>query len=782
MSSTFNKEFPFIVKPILTLIQDKCICTLIKIGEYNLLFDCGWNEKFTINIKNKYEERLKDIKLDAIFLSNNYISYYGALPLIKSFPQNEETKVYSTTPIANLGLYVMVDAFISNLESQENALSYFPISQDKLSKVFYNINKINYLQSITLSKKLNNNLSEDTLIIISIPSGTSMGGAAWTCNYRLFNFVYASEFSIEPKIIADPFPYKKLKKMNFFITDNKCQKEVPIVKKVIDEDFDKKIRESLENKKNIFIPTDNINSMLEMITKFEKLLDDYKESYSNKSDKVEYKILVCSNCSNEIIEGIKSLTEFLGTKISQQFCSFGEKPFNFEDVICIKTLEEFRKEYINKKLKYIILATFENLNLGLGYSILPYVLNDKNIIMINIFKEYELQSVFGNIIKEVKNLKSNSLPYEEIKVLERKKSEKNNKNIEMEVENEDSNDDDINKDNKSEMNKNILSGVNNIINNSSYKMVIDRNKLFSLPKNNNGYLSFNFINQSKYTDYGIELSRDEVEIMKKNNESENTTYNSNFLNFKKELENTDKKEINLELSEFCLPTKLEKTKVQIQIKCDIFFYPIINKIDFMSKKIIIEEIKPKDGIILIGYTVPLSDSLKSNNIKCINLTDSDQYSEKIKDNIIQFNYTSDDLYSGKKVIIEKGNENLYSFDSLLLSIKTKRNNLIDVSILNNKYKKIGALQEDKIKVVNNEKKEDTIFAKNNLKLINIKNKLEENSNIKLIIADHKLRTIDKSVEIYIQDSELVLNGEFNEQYFNIKSKINNIYFNYDNNK
>ena len=236
--------------------------------------------------------------------------------------------------------------------------------------------------------------------------------------------------------------------MNFFITDNKCQKEVPIIKKVIDEDFDKKIRESLENKKNIFIPTDNINSMLEMITKFEKLLDDYKESYSNKSDKVEYRILVCSNCSNEIIEGIKSLTEFLGTKISQQFCSFGEKPFNFEDVICIKTLEEFRKEYINKKLKYIILATFENLNLGLGYSILPYVLNDINLIMINIYKEYELQSVFGNIIKEVKNLKSNVFPYEEIKVLERKKSEKSNKNIEMEVENEDSNDDDINKDNK----------------------------------------------------------------------------------------------------------------------------------------------------------------------------------------------------------------------------------------------------------------------------------------------------------------------------------------------
>ena len=327
MSINFNKAFNFIVDPILTLIQDKCICTLITIGEYNLLFDCGWNEKFTQTIKKKYEDRLKNIKLDAIFLSNNYINYFGALPLVKSFPQNSDTKVYATTPIVNLGIFVMIDAYISNLEYNENSLNHLNINQESLSKIFYNINKTNFLQSIILNK---NNIEDDILTIIPISSGTSMGGSAWTCNYRLFNFVYASEFSIEPKIIADPFPYKKLKKINFFITDNTDNKyqnenEVPIIRNVISEDFNKKIRECLENKKGIFIPSDNINSMLEMITKFQRLLDEYKEAYSNKIDKPEYKILVCSNCSNEIIEGLKSLTEFLGKKVSQQYCCYGEK-------------------------------------------------------------------------------------------------------------------------------------------------------------------------------------------------------------------------------------------------------------------------------------------------------------------------------------------------------------------------------------------------------------------------------------------------------------------------
>ena len=777
MSINFNKAFNFIVDPILTLIQDKCICTLITIGEYNLLFDCGWNEKFTQTIKKKYEDRLKNIKLDAIFLSNNYINYFGALPLVKSFPQNSDTKVYATTPIVNLGIFVMIDAYISNLEYNENSLNHLNINQESLSKIFYNINKTNFLQSIILNK---NNIEDDILTIIPISSGTSMGGSAWTCNYRLFNFVYASEFSIEPKIIADPFPYKKLKKINFFITDNTDNKyqnenEVPIIRNVISEDFNKKIRECLENKKGIFIPSDNINSMLEMITKFQRLLDEYKEAYSNKIDKPEYKILVCSNCSNEIIEGLKSLTEFLGKKVSQQYCCYGEKLFNFVDVICIKNLDEFKTEANKKNVKYIILATFETLNIGLGYSILPYLLTDSNIVLINIFREYDYNSMFGNIIKQVKNLKNNSLSYKEKKVVERKKTEKKEKdeeNVEMKNDNIKNNIDlseNIN-DNKDK---------NNIINNSSYKMVIEKEKLFNLPLNNNGYLSFNFESKYKYTDYGMELSNEEIEIMKKNNESENTTYNSNFLNFKRELENKDKKEMNLELTEFCIPTKIETKESKLEIKCDFLFYPMINNIDFMSKKLIIEEIKPKDGIILIGYSNVLSDKLKLNNMKCYVLTnnENDKYEQKLINNIIPFNFTSEDLHSGQKIIIEKGNENIYSFDSLLLSVKTKREQLIDVSIVSNKYKKIEENKKDKIKVVNEESQNDKIFSQNNLKLINIKHHIENNSNIKLLINEQKLKTLDKSVEVYIKDGELVIEGEFNEQYFNIKSKINNFYLN-----
>ena len=783
-----NKEFCFEVNPIFTLVEDKCVSTLVTIGNFNLLFDCGWNEKFSQKIKNKYEERLKDIKLDAIFLSNNSISYFGALSLVKSFPHNSNTIVYATTPIVKLGVYAMIDAYISNLESDVNAFNHISISQESIQEIFFNINEINYLEPIKLKLEINpemNNINNDDVLTVKFfPSGSSLGGSAFNCSFRLFNFVYAPEYSIENKIISDPFPYKKLSKINFFITDNKFQNEIPIIRKVIEEDFDKKIRESLEQKKTIFIPTDNINSMLEMVMKLGKLLDEYKENYAqNRTERPEYKILICNNCSNEIIEGIKSLTEFLGHKLTQQFFSSGDKPIDFEDVICIKSLEEYNKEINKINMKYIILASFESLNMGLGYSLLPFLLNSKNVIMINIYKEIDLNSTFNNIIKEIKYSKNNILNYKEKKVLERKapekKIEKNEEDKEM-IDNEN-----VEEKNKSETKaKKVLKvkkvpkkkKAKNIVNNS--KMVVDKKKLFNTQIIDE-YLSFNFTNRIRYTDYGIEYSKGELKIMKKkNNESIDTNYDSNLLI-------NDKKEMKLEMSTYKIPTKLEINDIKIEIKCDIFFFPLINKIDFLSKKLIIEEINPKDGVILLGHSNQLSDWVKNNNMKCYDLTNNadDIFKEKFKNNILEFNYTSENLRNGKKFSIDKSNQNIYSFDSLLLSIKTKRDKLIDISMVdNNKFKKISEDSKEKIKVINSENEDNKILSKNNLKLINIKHQLENDSDIKLILMEEKLRSLDKSIEIYINDGELVLEGEFSEEYFKIKSKMNNIYFNFNEDK
>ena len=521
-----------------------------------------------------------------------------------------------------------------------------------------------------------------------------------------------------------------------------------------------------------------------MVVKFGKLLDDYNENYAqNRTERPEYKILICSNCSNEIIEGIKSLTEFLGHKMTQQLFSSGDKPIDFENVICIKNLEEYNKEINKINIKYIILASFESLNIGLAYSLLPLLLSDKNLILINIYKEIDLFSTFNNLIKDINYMKSNLFNYKEKRVLERKVLEKKN---EENIENENQGNNTDNKINlirekSSKIGKKILKvkkvpkkkKIKNVNNNA--KMVVEKKKLFDMQLVDD-YLSFNFTNRIRYTDYGIECSKGELKLMKKNNESINTNYDSTFLN-------NDKKEAKLELPSFKIPTKLEVKDIKIEVKCEIFFFPLINKIDFMSKKLIIEEINPKDGVILLGFSNQLNEWLKNNNLKCYDLTynANDIFEKKLKNNIIEFNYTSEDLRNANKFNIDKYNQNIYSFDSLLLSIKTKRDKLIDISIVdNNKFKKLNENNKEKVKIINNENEDNKILTKNNLKLINIKHQLENDSDIRLILVEEKLRNLDKSVEIYINEAgELVLNGEFGEQYFKIKSKINETYFNFN---
>ena len=783
-----NKEFNFVVNPIFTLVEDKCSSTLITIANYNLLFDCGWNEKFSQNIKEKYEEKLKNIKLDSIFLSNNSISYYGALALIKSFPQNSSTKVYATTPIVKLGVYSMIDTYISNLESDVNSLNHISLSQETLLEIFYKIHEINYLQPIKIKKEQNienNNINniineDDGLTIVSYPSGSSLGGASWACSYYLFNFVYTSEYSIEQKIISDPFPYKKLRKFNYLITDNKFQNEISVLRNIINNDFDKKVRESLEQKKSIFVPTDNINSMLEMVMRFKKLLEEYKENYAqNRTERPEYRILICNNCSSEIIEAIKSLTEFLGHKANQQFTT-GDKAIDLEDVICIKSLDEYNTQLKQINMKYVVLASFESLNIGLGYSLLPFILCEKDFVLINIYKDIEFNSVFNEIVREVKYSKNNILNYRYKRVLERKIIEKKE---EKKEENKEENKDEQKLTLTTRKSKKFFTvkkpskkkKVKNVINN--LKMVVEKKKLFNTQPNND-YLSFNFNNRIKYTDYGVEFSKAELKIMKKRNESINLTYDSNFLN-------NDKGKMELELPQFKIPTKLEFRDLKIDIKCEIFFYPLINKVDLMSKKLIIEEMNPKDGVILMGLSNQLSEWLRNNNIKCYDLSNKvdDIYEEKISHNLIEFNYTSNDLHDGNKFNIDKSDQNVYSFDSLLLSIKTKRDKLIDISIMDkNKFKKLSENTKEKIKVINNENENNKILTKSHLKLINIKHQLENDSDIKLILVERKLRSLDKTIEIYIEDGQLVLDGEFSEQYFKIKSKINDIYFNFSQDK
>jgi len=186
-----KKNFNFEITPILTLSEDNMSCTLIKIDELNLLFDCGWDENFNPEVPQKILNSLKssNSKIDYIFLSHNSISSFGSLPILIKDDLIKDATIYTTTPISKLGFYSLIDALISKIEKSEFDL----FNDTEIDQVFKFCIELKYKQNA----KLHHNGFE--IIITPIPSGMSLGGCAWKIFHKLKTIIYCPQICNETK-------------------------------------------------------------------------------------------------------------------------------------------------------------------------------------------------------------------------------------------------------------------------------------------------------------------------------------------------------------------------------------------------------------------------------------------------------------------------------------------------------------------------------------------------------------------------------------------------------
>jgi Cft2 family RNA processing exonuclease len=332
------------------------------------------------------------------------------LPYLFKNEKLKETKVYATTPVAKLGIYMLLDAFISKIEMTDK---FNLISDNEIISCFLNLNEVKFKENIKLPQDI---------VLMSLPSGYSLGGCCWKINYKLHSILYAPQFSINFRYTCDPFPYEILKDINILITDIKSNPKIPVVRTIIENEFKKNILEDIERKKSILIPSDSANINLEILIRLEKILDEF---YMNKNKEIkessgvgvdlkkdlQYKVLVCGYLSNEIVESIKSLIEFLGSTISQQFYSYNENPFNLQYVQCVKDVKEYHE--IKKNNNVIVIASFESLEAGIAYKLLPDILTDSNYRVYVTNKSHK-NSMLRKILKKVKD-GVKIFHYEEIK-------------------------------------------------------------------------------------------------------------------------------------------------------------------------------------------------------------------------------------------------------------------------------------------------------------------------------------------------------------------------------
>lgn len=734
-----SHSFPLTITPILTPSESSATSTLIKIAGRTFLFDCGLDYSFSSKMKESYRREIENIKLDAIFLSSNDISSIGGLPLVMSFPQNRETPIYSTYPIAKLGVYIMIDAYISALENQILPYETFdPRALTNISKYFFEIKDLKYQQSVEIP------LEKEVINIFPVPLGNTVGGTAWKITYQLYSIVYAPQFSIESKLITNPFNYKDLKHINLLITDTLQRNKLPLVKSIVESEFKQAIANAFKERKNVYIPCDSINFTLELLIRIEKIIQEY----SNKVKIDGFKVLVCNYCSNEITEGVKSSIEFVANSISQEFNSKIENPFSFKNLNlkCVKSYEDFIREISEKNLIHIALTSLESMEYGLSYKMIEKIVSSERNILMLINEDYKEDGILEEIIKEKK------IVYKKIKVIERiqcmdeeKKPEEKEKQIEQSIiENEQK--------------------VKEIEEKEITELI--RKKMFSKGE----FMMFNFGNKMKFSDYGIELTTKDLKIMDKMNKMrKNDSHQSDFQMYLNKGETNSNNEIALKASDYTIPSKFEVEKMNLDVLCQKMFFPLKTKIDALSKSIILQEISPSDGILFLGGFGLYDDLSKYTNYKL--LPEGISYQKSISSNILHFNYDSSLLSKGRHFLVGK-NQNVFDFEGICLHVKRKREEIVEV-------KACDIEEAAPAKFISIDKGQDDcecFYEKDDLRLIAIKRELEKLSSSPLFIWNHNIVNVDKTIKIRLNKGELVLEGNFSEEYIRIRNYIYETYF------
>lgn len=808
-------KFNFSITPIFTLSEDGIISTIMKIDNKIFLFDCGIDETLSPITIEKYKKELYDTKIDAIFISNNYLSYFGALPIIKSFPKIKDTPVYATTPIAKLGYFTITDSYISALES--SVIKFNKEKKDNLSKIFFSIKDVIYEQNIKIST---DNEPSKVINIIPNKSGYSLGGTVWKISYKLNNWLYCPEFSVEPKEIITPFNYHIYKGVNYVITGTLFNDNLCAFKSIFEIEFERKLNENMKKNRNIFIPCDSVNMTLELIIRLEKILEEYNNNVSQQNNNQinnmsinnnteistqpniqmnnmlnptmvnnnnlipnvvnnnnnpippqnqnlniklnsEYKILVCGFCSNEITEGVKRIMEFMGASIKELFRSYNDSSFNFKWIECIKSYEEYQ-DIISKKNEgvllqnnsYITLASSEFLTLGISHMILPKILNDEKSTMMIVKTEIKEGSVLEEVVSKYFTTEK-VIEYEQRNIIEKFTNDLEIKEKELQKE-----------ENKKKMEDKLAE--DEIKKEKDFANLLKK-KLFDTKSS---YLMFHFSKKNKFSDYGIELSEKDLSMMKNSKYLGKENFISNFKNWN--LNENNEKQNNENLMKYELPTKVSIEKVNLQIKCEILFFDLFSKIDLTSKAIILNEMKIKNEIIFLGE---LSEQEAVENLsskfeqKFSVLKTNETYAKEVESRIIKFKYDSSVFFKSKSCYIFNGENNFKIFEIQPMLLKLKRNrdkNIFEVTSFENDS--IDNNTQQLLDPQSQPENNNTINNKQN-QIHPVLNYTKDDCETLYSRGQIRLTDIKKHLEKILDEEFFILNHEIHNNERNVKIKL-----------
>ncbi|XP_041968998.1 probable cleavage and polyadenylation specificity factor subunit 2 [Aricia agestis] len=336
-------------------------CYVLQIDEFKFLLDCGWDEKFDIDIIKELKRHVNSI--DAVLLSHSDPLHLGALPYAVG-QLGLNCPIYATLPVYKMGQMFMYDLY----QSHKNVEEFDLFTLDDVDTAFDRITQLKYNQSVDMKGK---GLG---LRITPIPAGHLLGGTIW----RIAapgeeDIVYAPDFNHKKERHLNGCEIEKIMRPSLLLLGAMNADYVQPRRRLRDEKLMTTILTTLRGGGSVLVCTDTAGRVLELAHMLDQL-------WRNKdSGLIAYSLLLLSNVSYNVVEFAKSQIEWMSDKLTRAFEGARSNPFALRHLQLCHSVAEVTRTPGPK----VVLASFPDLETGYARDLfIQWAPNPQNSIVI----------------------------------------------------------------------------------------------------------------------------------------------------------------------------------------------------------------------------------------------------------------------------------------------------------------------------------------------------------------------------------------------------------------
>eukprot|EP00823_Brevimastigomonas_motovehiculus_P006165 TRINITY_DN4974_c0_g1_i1.p1 TRINITY_DN4974_c0_g1~~TRINITY_DN4974_c0_g1_i1.p1 ORF type:complete len:729 (+),score=157.35 TRINITY_DN4974_c0_g1_i1:99-2285(+) len=337
---------------------DEPCCYLLRLENFTILLDCGWDEQFDEETLQPLKKLISDV--DLVLLSHPDIYHLGALPYAIG-KLGLSVPIYATLPVWKMGEMFLYDAFQSR-----SKFGFSAFSLDDVDAAFEKITKLKYSQEVALTEK------GEGITITPFTAGHMIGSAIWKITKETEEILYVSEYNHRSERHLNGGVLEVFQRPSLLICDAQYLSNEPLTRKLRDSALFESITKCVQGGGNVMLPVDSAGRVLELLLCLHQQWE-YQSLHKKAS------LILLSNVAFYTVDFARSQIEWMSEACMKQFDQSRDNPFSFKLLhVCHK-----REELDKYPKPWVVLASDQSLETSFARDLFIEMSSDpKNLLLL----------------------------------------------------------------------------------------------------------------------------------------------------------------------------------------------------------------------------------------------------------------------------------------------------------------------------------------------------------------------------------------------------------------